>query len=125
MKVKNISGAPLFIAGGAVYPYSEELLESGFRKTRFNDEYNMFRVFGTGEHKKLIVPRNMASAGGNDLRTDGSKVKFDSKFKPRNSEQSRVIAEAVGLLTKNINFMLDFPIPHSDPTQMNIITKKV
>lgn len=100
---------PIFIGAGAVYPYSEELMEIGARETKYDEAYNMFREFGSGIHRRIIVPRNMAPAGGADLRTEGKPVVFKSSFKARNSEQTRVIEETVKLIAQNVNFMLEAP----------------
>lgn len=69
----------------------------------------MFRVIGTDTHKRILVPRNMAPDGGEDNRIDGLNVKFNSCFKPRNTEQERVIKETSMLLNLGVSFMTEAP----------------
>jgi superfamily II DNA or RNA helicase len=129
--MKKLTTAPLLIGAGAIYPFSEKLLEEGERETRYGEEYNMFRVFGVEPHQKIIVPRNMAPNTGitaaattKDLRSNGVPYKFTSNFKPRNDEQARVIAEAVKLLRMNTNFMVQAPTGFGKgASAMDIIAK--
>lgn len=101
---------PISIGAGAVFHYSEKLLEACQRKSRFDEPYSMARVIGTpGSIQRIWVPRNMVTKGGMDLRVDGIPIKFNSKFKPRNSEQSRVINEAVKLLKTGSSFVAEAP----------------
>lgn len=107
--MKILSQPPLIIGAGAIYPYSTELMELGARETKYDDAFNMFREFGTGIHKRILVPRNMAPWGGKDMRVDGKPEVFHSNFVPRNAEQTRVINETVALIKKGTNFILRAP----------------
>lgn len=109
MKLPILDTAPISVSGGAVYPYSESLLEYGQRKTKYDDEYNMFRVIGNDKHKRILVPRNMSPVGGEDNRLEGIDVKFKSTFVPRNAEQKRVIDETSMLLNMGVSFMTEAP----------------
>lgn len=109
MKLMTLDRPPISVSGGAVYPYSEELMELGRRKTVFGDEYNMFRVIGNETHKRILVPRNMVPAGGADNRLDGLNVKFESCFVPRSEEQARVVDETSMLLKLGVSFMTEAP----------------
>lgn len=101
---------PISVGAGAVFPYSEKLLEVCQRKSRFDEPYSMARVIGNpGSTQRIWVPRNMARKEGMDLRVDGLTIKLLSKFKPRNAEQARVIKEAVHLLKTGSNFMTEAP----------------
>ncbi len=98
------------VGAGAVYPYSEALLKACYRESVFDEEpYNMARVFGPANNRRIMVPRNMAPSITVDLRSKGVPAKFKSTFKPRNTEQSRVVEESVTLLKKGKSFMLKAP----------------
>lgn len=104
--------APISISGGAIYPYTPELMEVGARVSRFGDPYNLFRVVGSGSAARIWVPRNMAPTCFDwvkDERSEGLDCSFTSKFVPRNSEQSRVANESEALLRKGMNFITECP----------------
>lgn len=100
---------PIFVAAGAVYPFSEELLEKGERTSRYGEDYNLFRVVGSGNHRRIWIPRHLAPKGGERQMSDGIKIAFKSVFKARNTEQSRVIEESVDALEAGHNFVLECP----------------
>lgn len=108
-KFQQFEDKALSIGAGAVYPYSDELVESCQRKSRYGDDFSLVRVIGQGDSRRVLVPRNMAPGGLKDLRVDGTPCKFKSAFKPRNDEQARVISEAVQLLATGHNFMVEAP----------------
>lgn len=99
----------LSIGAGAVFPYSEYMVEACKRKSRYGDEYSMVKVIGQGDKRRIIAPRNMASSWATDLRVDGTPCKFKSAFVPRDEEQSRVISETVQLIATGANFMVEAP----------------
>lgn len=109
MSIRYLKQVPIAIKGGAIYPYSEELLESLNRMTTFGEPYNMGRVIGGTSQRRILVPRRMAPPGGADLRVAGQVCQFKSKFVPRDDEQARIIRECVALLARNENFMLRAP----------------
>lgn len=100
---------PAAIGAAGVYPYSESLYEMGARVSRYGDPFNLFKVVGLGEHKRIWVPRGMAPLSGEDVRREGLDVQFYSKFKPRNEEQARVIKESVELLKLRQSFIVEAP----------------
>ena len=51
----------------------------------------------------------MAAEFETDMRVDGLPISVTSKFKPRNSEQGRVIAETLKLLKLGASFMMEAP----------------
>lgn len=98
------------MGAGAVYPYSDELMELCSRKSRYDGEYSMARVIGQGVQRRIMVPRNMApGVGQNDLRSNGLSISVKSSFKPRNDEQARVVNETVERLGYGMNFMMEAP----------------
>lgn len=97
------------VAAGAIYPYSETLMKMGYRETSFGDTYNLFRETGVGKAKRIWVPRNMAPDEAVREYSSGLPAKFKSTFKPRNSEQARVVAEAVQLLAQGESFITECP----------------
>lgn len=99
----------LSIGAAGVYPYSDALLELGSKMSRFGDPYNMFRVSGAGDDRRILVPRMMVPLYVKDTRADGLEVSFSSHFTPRNTEQSRVIDEATQLLLDGDNFVVECP----------------
>jgi superfamily II DNA or RNA helicase len=109
MAIKRLSIAPKIITGGALYPYSEELYAMGARETIYEDAYNIFTVIGAGAQKRILVPRNMAPWNSETNYSEGFDVHFKSLFKPRNTEQSRIIAESVDLLQSGTNFITECP----------------
>lgn len=110
MGLDYLSELPVSVGAGAVYPYSDELLSKGVRKSKYESEpYNLFRVVGAGEHRRIWVPRNMVTKITQDFRSKGVPCDFKSKFVPRNSEQARIIKESVELLTQRRSFMLEAP----------------
>lgn len=100
---------PTAYGAAAIFPYSDALLESGSRETRYSDPYNMFRVVGSGPNRRIWVPRHMAVPGGQDLIKEGFDCQFSSVFKPKNSEQARVVEESVQLLAQGDNFIIECP----------------
>lgn len=111
---QRLNSLPISVGGAAVYPYREDWMEVGERKAKYPDEngnrtYNLFRVVGTELHRRIWVPRNMAPSIPADLRVVGNAVRYTSAFKPRNSEQVRVIKESVALLQDGQSFMLEAP----------------
>lgn len=109
-KLTVLQDHPISMGAGAIYPYTDELMGLCARKSRYDGEYSMARVIGTGENRRIMVPRNMApGVGGMDLRASGLSVKFKSSFKPRNPEQKRVIDETVERLGYGMNFMMEAP----------------
>lgn len=109
MKNHKLTIVPKAIAGAAMYPYSDSLFEMGAREDRYGEEYQLFRVVGSGPAKRVWVPRKMAPACDNDLMSAGMDVKFKSLFIPRNTEQERVIKESVQLLAQGENFLVECP----------------
>ena len=109
MSISYLEDKPLAVGAGAIYLYSDELMEKLARKTKFDEPYSLGRVIGGTAHRRILVPRRMAPPGGADLRTPGEPYKFTSSFKPRNPEQQRLIDECVALLNKRENFMMSAP----------------
>lgn len=111
MSLVLLESPPIAIAGGAIYPYSDDLYASLWRESKYDDQppYNMGRILGSGLQRRILVPRNMAPDCDNDLRVGGEAYHFTSAFKPRNSEQTRVVEETVHLLEHGYNFMVEAP----------------
>ena len=109
MKIKILDEPPISIAGGALYPYSEELLANMARTTNFDESFSLARVVGAGAAQRILIPRQMAPMGGLDNRRDGYDFNFKSKFKPRDKEQSRIINETMALLDDGHNFLISAP----------------
>lgn len=110
MVENKLSQPPISVGAAAVYPYSEELLAECERTSKYEDEpYNLARVVGPEQHRRIWVPRNMAPEIVNDMRVDGLSCNFNSSFIPRNEEQTRVIEETVALLEDGYNFMMEAP----------------
>jgi superfamily II DNA or RNA helicase len=111
----KMNSKPISVGGGAIYPFKEDWMEIGERKAKYPDEngnkqYNLFRVIGNEEHKRILVPRNMVTITPDiDQRVRGIDVAFKSKFQPRNNEQIRVVRDAVELLRQGQSFMLRAP----------------
>lgn len=107
---KPVLPFPLIISSGAVYPFSEELLARGELVSPYKENYNLFRVVGSGPAARIWVPRSLApSHGGQDKRVEGLGVSFSSSFVPRNEEQARVVKEASRLLSLGYNFVAECP----------------
>jgi len=108
-KYSALEERAISVGAGAVFPYSESLLDQCRRKSKYGEEYCLARVLGTGDHRRVLVPRNMVTKWQEDLRVTGLPAKFNSSFVPRNEEQSRVIKESVQLLAHGKNFMVEAP----------------
>lgn len=106
---------PLVVGGGAVYPVKKGWMEIGERKAKYPDEdgnttFNLFREVGPADHRRIWVPRNMVDVTpAIDKRVRGVDLKFESTFKPRNAEQSRIVSETVALLKAGQSFMVRAP----------------
>ena len=109
MAITKLKIKPTILAAGAVYPYSDKLYEMGARITRYGEPYHLFRVIGAGDHKRILVPRNMAPDGTPNEYAEGLDCKFKSLFVPRNPEQKRVINESVQLIAQGESFLLSCP----------------
>lgn len=109
MAIKRLEIFPTLVAAGAIYPYSDSLLEMGSRCSTFGDDFQMFRVIGTGTARRILVPRNMAPYHSDLDYSVGLSVAFKSKFVPRNDEQTRVISESVDLLREGESFVAQCP----------------
>lgn len=84
-----LTETPLYTAAAAVYPYHAPLQQKVTFIDRFGEPYSLARKIDG----KLHIARRAAIVV-NDERAKGVPVKFKSKFKPRNKEQSRVVAES-------------------------------
>ena len=104
-----VTQPPIYVGSAAVYPYSDSLLEQSQKMTIYGDGYSLARVIGVGEHRRIWLPRNLASSITEDKRVRGNYVEFESSFIPRNSEQTRVIKETTELLKLGENFLLQAP----------------
>lgn len=106
--LKKILEPALYVGGGAVFPYSESLEKYLARISRFGDPFNLGTVRDLANgYKQIMVPRNMAIEAHRDLRAEGLSAHFTSTFKPRNSEQQRIVLEAAGRLITGQSFMLE------------------
>jgi superfamily II DNA or RNA helicase len=110
-RAKILTKPPQAVGAAAIYPYSEAMLESLSRTSAYDDDevYNLSRVVGNEFNRRLWVPRNMAPTTGEDLRVDGLDANFKNSFVARNTEQSRVVAESVALLSSGANFVTQAP----------------
>lgn len=109
-KLDVLEDHPISMGAGAIYPYSTALMERLARKSRYDGDYSMGRVIGQGEHRRILIPRNMApGVGSMDMRASGLSIEVKSKFKPRNDEQARVIKETVERLGYGMSFMMEAP----------------
>jgi superfamily II DNA or RNA helicase len=100
---------PLSTGAAHVYPYSDHLCERFVALSRFDDPYPLHRVFGSGDHKRIAIPRNLGPVSSNDLRDFGHEVKFTSSFVPRNDEQARVVSESYEYLRQGQSFITEAP----------------
>jgi superfamily II DNA or RNA helicase len=107
--IKMFDEQALSIGAGAVFKYSDALWERCQRKSTYGDAYSLGIILGEGANRRLLVPRNLARHWGEDLRTEGASVTFVSGFIPRNTEQERVISEAVSLLKAGKSFLMEAP----------------
>lgn len=113
-EIQKLVTPPISVGAAAIYPFKKDWMEVGEREAKYPDEdgnkkFNLFRLTGPLGHQKIWVPRNMAPNIPADVRVVGADVKFKSSFKPRNSEQARVIAEAVAHLKAGRSFVLEAP----------------
>ena len=93
---------PLAVGASAMYPDNPGLRKLMTVVPRYGEPIQNFRVSGTTLH----IPRSVAPLGGKDLREDGMDVKFVSRFKPRNSDQQRVVNESTNLLRNGRNHIM-------------------
>jgi len=109
--MSKVLGHPLSVGAGAVYMYSDELMDEASKVSRYGDAYSLARVIGVGDSKRVMMPRGLATIGGNtiDMREGGEWIEFDSSFIPRHDEQTRVIEESVKLLKMGFNFVTECP----------------
>lgn len=115
---------PKSIGAGAVYPYSESLYAQGAMESRYGDAFNMFRVVGSGEARRIWVPRAMAHDCESMHYAEGLDVTFTSLFKPRNEEQGRIVSESVQLIAQGKNFIVECPTGFGKTAcSMDIIAK--
>lgn len=108
-KLTRLKEPAISIGAGAVYPFSPALMDLCARKTRYGEDYSLARIVGQGDNQRIWLPRNMAADFETDMRVDGLPISVTSKFKPRNSEQGRVIAETLKLLKLGASFMMEAP----------------
>lgn len=114
MPISQLVSKPINVGGGGLYPYSKSIIDACRREARYPDmdgnyEFSLCRVIGTEFQKRILVPRNMVRDAQIDLRSDGKDEKFESSFKPRNSEQLRCGSEIVKLLKEGKNFVFEAP----------------
>lgn len=97
---------PASIGSFAFYPGERPDLKKrlGFIN-RFKDKVTLYRETPGG----VLVPRALAPLGVIDHRSPGTKFTFESKMKPRNEEQRRVILEAGKLLLAGESFIIEAP----------------
>lgn len=112
--ITKLHRAPISVGAGAVYPFTNDLLELCKRKAKYPDadgnfDFNLARVVGSEFTKRILVPRNMASTIPLDLRMEGLDYAFNSSFVPRNSEQTRCVSEVTSLLHKGGSFVFEAP----------------
>jgi len=101
---------PISTGAAAVFPYSADLARRWVTTSRFDNEpICLYRVLGLGDDKKLLLPRESFQVGAEDRRVDGLKVTYNSVFKPRNDEQSRVIGQATKYLLDGKSFLVEAP----------------
>lgn len=105
----KVTQPPIYVGSAAVYPYSDALLEQAAKLTKYGDAYSMARVVGVGDQRRIWLPRNLAPKITEDLRVKGTWYDFDSKFVPRNEDQTRVINETVELLKLGMSFLIRAP----------------
>jgi len=98
---------PLYVAGGAVYPWSDKLAVQALTETRFGEEYSLAR------HEPLTdtlwLPRRLCPASADDRRSEGEVVCYGYHFLPRNEEQSKIVREGTKLLHEEQNFIIQAP----------------
>ncbi len=104
---------PISVGGSAVYPYSKELAKTFTVPHKFDptEQIRLYREVKVGNKHMLLAPRQLCPKGHMvpDNRKSGLDVDFASIFKPRNDEQARVVAETVGLLKQEKNFIVQAP----------------
>ena len=112
MSLKQLPTPALSIGGAGLY--SADALSSVSKylsaSSRFGEPIPIIRTLDNGN---FLVPRQVSRWGDNtkDLQSYGRKHLFKSKFKPRNSEQERIVSESVELLlAKDVNsFQIQAP----------------
>lgn len=97
---------PVYVSGGAVYPYSDALLRAATAESRFGESYELYRVADDGS---IWLPRNLCPASEDDRRTDGEETRYACTFTARSVEQARIVEDATALLRKGENFIVQAP----------------
>ena len=93
-----IKEQPILTAEGALFPFSEALAQTFTPTSRFGDPIVNWKSRGSGDHKKILVPRAVCPIGLKDKRSIGLDVEFESSFKPRNPEQAKFIEDLYAFL---------------------------
>ncbi len=100
----QVSEQPEITGATAVYPWDAKLAKQFTVRSRFDEEVVLYERLGEGA---ILLPRGVCPLGKIDRRvTRPAAHPFTSTFKPRNSEQARVVAEAASLMTDGESFIL-------------------
>jgi len=99
--------SPIYVAGGAAYPYSKALEDLATVETRYGEVYCVARwdVY----RQILWLPRGACPVSDDDRRTDGAVVPYEYRFTPRNEEQARIARDGGQALLAGASFIVQAP----------------
>lgn len=89
----------------SVFPYSEKLENRLQTFSRFGEPISLCEKRG----ENLFVARALFPISDNDKRVDGVTVTFESRIKPRDNEQARLMNETTSLLVQGESFITQSP----------------
>ncbi len=103
-----ITDKPLSTGGSSVYEYDESIVKKFTTLTRYDEVIRNYKVIGTDDKPRILVPRGACPISDTDMREIGTPVSFTSKFKARNDEQVRIVGEAKHyLVEEKLSFILE------------------
>lgn len=101
-------GKPISTGAYSTYPYSETIASRLKFLSVYEDKIDLSRTVYSGDKKYIAVPRAITPLG-EDKRVIGDSILFDINFKPRNSEQARVLQESVARMESGESFLVRAP----------------
>ena len=102
---------PLPIETGAysLYPFSSQMYNSLQYTSHFGDDFSLCKPMMGADGKKYLAVARGITKQVNTKFIEGEKIHFDITFKPRNSEQKRLVVESVTRMRNKESFIVQAP----------------
>jgi len=106
---KVITAKPIMTAGASLYPFSEALRDKFTLSSRYGDTINLWKLRGSGDQKRLMLPREICPLGETDSRAAGQDIDFVSSFKARNEHQTEWVYKTTMFLKEGKSGLAEAP----------------